>query len=201
MKTAIIGGSFNPPHYGHVHVIRLVQNHTDYRRVILVPLHTPSHKEVDSFVSSDKRLEMLNLLIEDQCPECVVDTCEIDRGGISYTWDTVQSIRARYPDIVDKIGIVIGDDLLEGLLSWHEIDRLKEQAVFVVVCRNLSGEQMDSYRDTFAAYGIELTMLRGDTVNISSSDIRKRVQDGLPLAGLLPNTIIEYMERNGLYKD
>ncbi|MGM0431338.1 MAG: nicotinate (nicotinamide) nucleotide adenylyltransferase [Spirochaetota bacterium] len=201
MKTAIIGGSFNPPHYGHVHVIRLVEQYTDYSRIILVPLHTPSHKEVDSFVSADKRLDMLNVLIENQCPECLVDTCEIERGGISYTWDTVQSIKARYPDIDDKIGIIIGDDLLEGLLSWHEIDKLKQHAVFVVVCRNLSGEQMESYRHAFAGYGIELTMLRDKTVDISSSDIRKRVQHGQSITGLLPDAIIEYMERNGLYAD
>lgn len=201
MRTALFGGSFNPPHNGHVHLISTVTEHTDYERILLIPLHTPSHKDVEVQIDPGHRVEMVRLLASECCPRCQVDTTEIERGGVSYTWDTVQELNKRYDDITGPIGIVIGDDLLEGLLKWYRIDILKQAAEFTVLCRELDERQMDDYRKKYARMGIRLHLIKEQAVEVSSSMIREKIRTNQSVEGLLPETILQYINAHGLYTD
>ena len=200
MQTAIFGGSFNPPHNGHVHLIKLIKERTSYERILLIPLYRPSHKEVSYHVSSEHRAGMVEAMAEACCRECIVDRLELDRGGISYTWDTVQDLLEKYDDITGKIGIVIGDDLLDGLYDWHRIDELKKIVRFTVFCRDLTSEEIEQRIKEVAAEGITLEMTPGETVEVSSSMIRSRIACGQPVEGLLPESVLRYIGTHGLYR-
>jgi nicotinate-nucleotide adenylyltransferase len=201
MRTALFGGSFNPPHNGHVHLISTVTEHTDYERILLIPLHTPSHKDVEVHIDPSHRVEMVRLLAAACCARCRVDTTEIERGGVSYTWDTVQELTRRYTDITGHLGIVIGDDLLEGLPSWHCIDSLKRTAEFTVLCRKLDETQMEDYRNEYGKMGISLRLIKEQAVEVSSSMIREKIRSHQSVEGLLPEPILQYIEVHGLYSD
>lgn len=201
MRTALFGGSFNPPHNGHVHLISTVTEHTDYDRILLVPLHTPSHKDVDVHIDPIHRVEMVRLLAAECCPRCLVDTTEIERGGVSYTWDTVQEINHRYTDITGPLGIVIGDDLLEGLPTWYRIDSLKQTVEFTVLCRDLDEAQMEDYRNSYGKMGLRLHLIKEQAVDVSSSMVREKIRSHQSVGGLLPKAILQYIESHGLYSN
>ncbi len=201
MKTALIGGSFNPPHYGHSHLIDLIRDHSDYTRVILVPLHTPNHKPVDSIIAPYHRVEMVRRLISTCDFPCILDTCEIERGGISYTYDTILDIEKRYEDVGEPIGVVIGDDLLDGLSAWYRVDDLKRMVRFIVICREevVSAARQKLVRLT--REGFSIALIEGTRVDISSSDIRNRIGQGLDISELLPKEVASYIEEHGLYSE
>jgi nicotinate-nucleotide adenylyltransferase len=201
MKTAIFGGSFNPPHNGHVHLIETVKEHTDYQRIFLIPLHTPSHKEVSVHVDTSHRVEMVRLLADFCCPACRLETLEIERGGVSYTWDTVRELYKKYDDITGRLGIVIGDDLLEGLADWYEIEQMKELVEFTVLCRDLSEQRNRDFERAYRERGIIVHLIPEDTVEISSSRIRSSIRKGESVEGLLPLPILRYIDSHGLYRD
>ncbi len=201
MKTVIIGGSFNPPHHGHIHLIELVRRDTDYERILLIPLHTPNHKQAVEAAAPEDRLAMLELLVEEIHTDCIIDTCELERGGISYTYDTVVDVMARYPDIDGRIGIVVGDDLLEGIASWYNFEQLKDLVTFIVAYRDTDEESVMRSIDAYTSQGVDIYLLRGNRVEVSSSLIRQSIRAGVDVGHLLPHSIIEYIESHGLYRD
>lgn len=201
MRTVIIGGSFNPPHHGHIHLIELVRRDTDYERILLIPLHTPNHKQAVEAAAPEDRLAMLELLVEELHTDCIIDTCELERGGISYTYDTVVDIMARYPDIDDRIGIVVGDDLLEGIASWYNFEQLKDLVTFIVAYRDADEESVMQRINAYTLQGVDMYLLRSSRVKVSSSLIRQRIRAGVDVRPLLPRSIIEYIESHGLYRD
>ena len=122
VATAMVGGSFNPVHLGHLHLIHTVVTSTRYHRFIFVPVAQNNFKRDASLAAAHHRLAMLHLsfasykgLYPDDPPlELVSDACEIERGGVSYTYDTVKHLYLTY-SIRGRLGLVMGDDLLSNL--------------------------------------------------------------------------------------
>ncbi len=199
MKTAIIGGSFNPPHIGHIHLINQVLRSTDFTRIILVPLHTPNHKSVENEIDPQHRVNMVRLLAENIPVGCIVDSCEIERGGISYTYDTVKEILGRYED-TNEIGIIIGDDLLSGLVEWNRFDLLKEIASFLVVRRESDSLDVLEMIDKIRKNRVSIELLTNRIVEVSSSEIRRRIEAGEDASRLLPLNVLSYIQEHGLYR-
>ena len=199
MKTAIIGGSFNPPHNGHLHLIRQVLASTDYRRIIIIPLHTPNHKQVEQDIAPEHRIAMVELLAAAVSHDCIVDTCEIDRGGVSYTYETVEYLLEAYDDI-EEVGIIIGDDLLGGLHQWYRFDSLKEVASFVVIRRDELRSRVGRLIAELQKDGANIEVVDNATVDVSSSQIRELVSAGEDAAGLLPDNVLSYIVTHELYR-
>src|SRR5262245_39558001 len=132
MRLGIYGGSFDPVHYGHLLLAESAREQSRLDQVWFLPAATPPHKQQRELVSPRQRVEMLELAILGQSP-FLVSTLEIDRGGVSYTVDTLAAIHAQRPG--DDIFLLIGADALADLPNWREPGRICSLATPAAVCR------------------------------------------------------------------
>ncbi len=204
MRTAVFGGTFDPVHLGHLHLIHSLVKYTDYERVIIIPVANPPHKTDEPAVTSNERLKMLQLALEDyrelycggRDVELLIDACEIERGGISYMYDTVQELYQRY-QIDGKIGLVIGDDLVAGLRRWYRFNQLRNLVEIVVVKRNREGLQEP------LPPGVVARFLDNPVFSDSSTQVRTLLasKEGSieELIPLVSQRVATYIVENGLY--
>ncbi len=203
----MVGGSFNPVHLGHLHLIHTVATTTAYRRFIFVPVAQNNFKRDVSLADAHHRLTMLHLsfasygdLYPDDPPlELLSDACEIERGGVSYTYDTVKHLYLTY-GIKGRLGLVMGDDLLATLDKWHAYDELKELVSFVVIRR-------DKEATPFYDHAVDLEYIDNMRVDDSSTAIRQAcaaLEGDEELAEdirtLMPEEVATYVQQNRLYR-
>jgi nicotinate-nucleotide adenylyltransferase len=191
VKLAILGGSFNPIHLGHIFLAGTVLSTLHYDRVVMVPAFRSPFKlnQTDSQASSSDRLEMLAASVAgDSC--IAVDDCEIRREGVSYTIDTLQDIIMRYrPD--GKPALIIGDDLASDFNKWHESEKIPELADVII------GRRKNKFKNR---YRFPHIFLNNEIMRISSHDIRERIGKGLNWKYLVPSQVVTIIEDRRLYK-
>lgn len=194
-RSVMLGGTFNPPHNGHVAVIKNLLNQLDIDRVIAVPAHKPAHKTVGQEVSPQQRLEMAELAFQ-SISGCIVDDCEIRRKGFSYTIDTVIELKRRY-GIVGKLGIVVGFDLLEGLPLWKNWAELQKLVYFVIARRGReSVKQIPLQKHQYK-------ILDNPLYPISSQEIRSWLYNDYQDSRVkeeVPHSVYSYIVKNHLYQ-
>ena len=209
MPTAMVGGSFDPTHWGHLHLVHTVVASTSYRRFIFVPVSRNNFKQdADPPIEAEHRLQMLRLSIasyqkrypDDPPLECIIEECEINRGGISYTFDTVRYLYRHYM-IAGRLAIVMGNDLLEGLPKWYAYEKLKQLVRFVVIQREAVSSI--SPGDTEG----EILHLQNIMMEDSSTQIRRAcaqlsADEPLPqeIASLMPEEVARYVDEHRLYR-
>ena len=133
MRLAILGGTFNPVHVGHLFLAEEVRDLLGYERILFVPANVPVHKSMPVEVGARHRLRMLQLAVAGT-RGFLVDSCELERGGNSYTIDTLEHVLERYrPE--GRPGLIIGDDLVEGFPAWRQAARVAELAELIVARR------------------------------------------------------------------
>ncbi|AWG43130.1 nicotinate (nicotinamide) nucleotide adenylyltransferase [Candidatus Borreliella tachyglossi] len=187
MKIAVLGGTYNPVHIGHMFLAKEVEYFLDVERVIFVPTHKPVHKLIEGNVSVKDRIEMLKLAI--QCEDrMLIDECDVANGGITYTIDTIVCMKSRYVD--DDIYLVIGDDLFENFASWKNPEVIAESVNLVVVHRFYEERIISPFKHIY---------IDNKIFPISSSEIRSRIENGLPVDYLLPFSVLRYIQDNNLY--
>ncbi|MBO7430937.1 MAG: nicotinate (nicotinamide) nucleotide adenylyltransferase [Spirochaetia bacterium] len=189
MRTFIFGGSFNPVHTGHLFIVQEVMYQLGYERAILVPANIASHKENHTTITPQERLEMLHAAVDD-IPGCIVEECDIKRGGITYSIDTIHYILEHY-DITGKLGFIIGDDLLPGFGTWKKPDEIKKLVDLIVVHRNAEECIESKYPDFY---------IKNKMLPISSTEIRERVKKGYPIKYLVPEKVREIIEQRSFYR-
>jgi nicotinate-nucleotide adenylyltransferase len=183
-RIGIFGGSFDPVHLGHQLVAQAAREELQLDRVFFVPAAQSPFKP-DRKLAPDKiRAAMLRLALAE------VDTQEIDRGGISYSIDTVTNFRSRFPD--GEFFYLIGADHVAQLPKWRHSGELARMTTFVVIPR--PGEAPAP-----APAGFKLQWLKGFPVSISASEIRARVRAGLSIEPLTGPVVAEAIRNNGLY--
>jgi nicotinate-nucleotide adenylyltransferase len=188
MKAVVLGGTFNPVHYGHLFVAEEVRTALGYDTAIFVPANQPPHKDPGPILPAEHRLAMLRLAIKG-CAGFIVDDGEIARGGPSYSIDTVALLVPRY-GIEGKPGFVIGDDLVAGFPTWKNVQELVRIVDIIVARRTLAGPvQMDYPHRT----------VTNTVLPISSSEIRRRISEGRTVRFLLPDPVLAYVRENRLY--
>ena len=187
MKTVIIGGTFNPIHNGHLYLSEELKLQLGYERVLFIPSNFQAHKSRAELVSTDDRIKMINLALEDSSSS--IDLCEIERGGVSYMVDTIKDISSKF-SISGKSGLFIGDDLITGMKDWHNINELLDLVDIVVAHRDSEEE----YKTT-----IPLKYLDNVSIHISSSDIRQRISSGRAFRYLVPEKVYKYILKKDLY--
>ncbi len=190
MKVAIIGGSFNPPHIGHLILAEEVLATGSYDRIAFIPAFIPPHKIPQNDPGTDLRMEMLRESIQGW-PKLLIDTCEIARQGISYTVDTLELFASR-EEIEGKPGLVIGDDLAPDFLeTWKKPSRILEIAD-IIVAHRLHKEQLPlSYKHLY---------LDNVIVSVSSTIVRARVAAGGAWQSLVTPGVRSIIETYGLYR-
>ncbi len=187
MTTLVLGGTFNPMHIGHLYLAEESMKQLGYERVLFIPSHIPAHKDTDTSISSEQRLEMLRCVLVDT--PFLEDSTEIRRGGVSYMVETIKDLQQRYT-IHGRPGLVIGDDLVEGLPDWKRWEELREMVDLVIAHRTSEERVSCPWRHTY---------LNNLLIPVSSSGIRERIARGLAYRFLLPPAAYRFIREYGLY--
>ncbi|MEO1940003.1 nicotinate-nucleotide adenylyltransferase [Candidatus Thioglobus sp.] len=175
------GGSFDPIHFGHIKNAIAIKKELRLSNLFLMPCAAPVHKSELRF-NTKQRLDMLNLAVQ-EFADLSIDTREIDRQSASYTIDSLKQIQQDYPD--DKIFFIMGADSFDNIDTWKKYEQLSDYATLVVLPR-VGSNQVDDKGVYFSKVPL---------VNISSTQIRSKIAKHQDLSGLLPDSIIHYIEQ------
>jgi len=193
MTVGILGGTFDPPHLGHVALARTALAELPLERLLVVPLNVAPHKAVETDAETRLRLAEAAFARE---PGVEVSRQELDRAGPSYTVDTARWAAETYGDAI----FLVGADEFAGFLSWREPDTILELARIAVATRPGSDpERLAAVRDGLARPERVLE-LPFEPLEVSSSDIRARVARGEPIDGLVPDAVARLVAELGLYR-
>ena len=205
VRTAILGGTFDPVHVGHLFVAEEVLHQLHYDRILFVPARLPPHKNRAPRVSAEQRLGMLSLAIEDN-PTFAVDAYEMERDAVSFTIHTVRHL-LESGEVKGRPGLIIGEDLIAGFEHWREADEIERLTDIILMRRPGYGAG--------AAGAVEDAAVRGRPADgfarrhfavenlgleVSSSGIRERIRQGKAFRYLVPESVYRYIESNRLYR-
>jgi len=198
-RIGVFGGSFDPVHTGHLIIAQDALEQLELSRVIFIPAAVPPHKQEQELIESRCRLEMLKLAVESNL-RFSVSGMELKRGGVSYTVETIQALQEEYPGA--ELFFIVGLDSLVELHLWHRVDELLEMCSLVPFARG--GSDIKRVADAMqlpAAAKEKLlhALIRLHAVEISSSEIRRRVAEGLSIKYLVPPEVEMYIFEHGLY--
>lgn len=199
-SLGILGGTFDPIHFGHLVAAEFVRDACRLERIIFIPAARPPHKDLDHVLDSRHRYNMVESAIEDN-PDFAVSAMELERQGLSYTVETITSCRQLYP--AAKIYFILGIDALLLINTWKDVPRLVKLCSFIVVTR--PGYHLDRDQECFQglppALWENMTLIPIPGLSISSSEIRRRVAEGKTIKYLVPAPVEEYIHANNLYHD
>lgn len=188
MKLAILGGSFNPVHIGHLALAEEVVASLGYDRLLLIPSFKSPFKAYPEGATAEDRLDMLAASVEGD-RKITVEDCELRRGDVSYTIDTVAELEKRYsPE--GKIGVVLGDDLAAGFTGWMHAEALATKTDLIVGRRVADGS---------IPFPFVHRAVSNERIGLSSSEIRRRIADGGAWRYLVSEGARRIIEDRGLY--
>jgi nicotinate-nucleotide adenylyltransferase len=196
LRVGILGGAFNPPHVGHLVCGQEAVVQLELEKVVFMPVGQAPHRELEDDPGPEARLEMVELAVGDDA-RFATSRAELDRPGPSFTADTLRDLRSKAPD--DELFLILGGDQAAALPAWHEPETVLSLATIAVV------ERTNWSRN---AIGIKVGRLRGaeriryldmPVMQVSSSAIRRRVAEGLPIRYLVPDKVANYIGAHGLY--
>lgn len=193
MNVGIFGGTFNPPHLGHLVVIDSVQDQQHFERILFTPSASPPHKSDPVLAAAADRLEMTRLAIAESSKFEVSDI-EVKRGGRSYTIDTLEAMSLLYPDA--QLSLIIGADNFLEFEAWKSVQEIFSRAEVIVM--NRQGFSVQPARHEFMRM---VKFINVPNIGISSSDIRRRLKLGRSIRYLVPAEVERYIQRKGLYRD
>jgi nicotinate-nucleotide adenylyltransferase len=196
-RIGILGGTFNPPHIAHLVCAQEARHQLELDTVRLMPVSVPPHKEAPADPGPAVRLELCRLAAAGE-DGLEVSTAEIDRGGPSYTVDTLREIHAQQPG--DDLTFIVGADMAFGLPGWREPEAVLELATIAVAGR--SGVERQDILERLAPLGRpeRIAFFEMPRLDVSSSDIRRRAAEGAPIRNLVPAAVAERIAADGLYR-
>jgi len=198
-KIGVFGGTFDPVHMGHLIIAEDLREFYDLSRVIFVPARVPPHKAGKAITPGEHRLAMLKLAVKGR-EGLEVSDMELKRAGKSFTIDTIRALKKKKDA---EYFFFAGSDSIKFLPEWKEVDELLKECTFVLMIR--PGFMLDEMsiaakklkRETIERLERNLTVVR--QVDISSTEIRKRVRAGRPISHLTPPAVAQYIEKHKLY--
>lgn len=200
MRIGIYGGSFDPIHVGHLVLAEQCREQSRLDQVWFVPSARGPHKSNGTHSSDRQRIEMIELALSGYEP-FVLSKIEIERGGVSYTVETLSQIRESNPD--DELFLLMGDDSLEQFATWREPDKICQLAIPLVANRPGSGKVdltlLKSYVNQPRFEIFMQNTITSPGIQISSSMIRQKVAAGKSIRYLTPRPVEKYIETQNLY--
>lgn len=197
MKTGIFGGSFDPVHNGHVNAAKAFLEELRPDRLLILPNCLPPHKDAPQLAPAEDRLAMCRIAFAGD-PRIEVSDLEIQRGGPSYTSDTLEELTELYPE--DEFYLLVGGDMLLSFEDWRNWHRIAEKAVLVCAPRTWEEESaLTAKAGELMSEGAEVRILPIDVYEISSTQIREKVREGEDISYAVPENVAEYIWEHGLY--
>lgn len=223
MKIALLGGSFNPLHIGHAMLAETVIKDMGYDRVLFVPTCNPPHKQMNTSLSAEKRFEMVKAF----CDSSLIDgkqyffaeDCEIKRGGISYTSDTLEYITEKYAQELEgtKPAFIMGQEVASQFYKWRNPEKVASLADLLIAHRHPdnngietklfankpSGNYTEDYSDEsyLEHFPYAYKVIENPVLPVSSTEIRARIATGRAWRYLVPEAIFGYIVENKLYSE
>ena len=196
MRIGILGGSFNPPHIGHLVMAQEAHAQLGLDRVVLMPVASPPHKDLDDDPGPEARFELCRLAVAKD-DRLAVSRLELDRGGASYTADTLRAIHARSPG--DELTFIVGGDMAASLPTWREPEAILELATLAVAERE--GIRRRDIAEAVAplAGADRITFFDLPRIDVSSSAVRARVRGGRPIRYWVPDDVARMIGARGYY--
>jgi len=185
-RVGILGGTFDPPHLGHLIIANEVLQVLNLDEIRFMPNQDPPHKQKDKAISNDDRIHMLKLAIADH-PYFAVETIEMEREGLSYTYDSIVLLRNREPET--EFYFIIGADMIEYLPKWYKIDELLKLIQFIGVNRPNHSQETN----------YPILQVTIPDINISSTLIRKRISENKSVKYLISDYVWNYIKERHLY--
>lgn len=185
-KVGILGGTFNPPHLGHLIIADQVKNQLGLEKILFLPSAEPPHAQGKKTIDAKHRVKMVEQTIAER-PDFEIELSEIQRGGKSYTYDTIRRLTEENPEI--DYYFIIGADMVENLPTWYKVEELINLIQFVAVNRPSYSVETD----------YPLIFIDVPNIEISSSLVRQKLMDHCSVNYLIPDSVIQYIEKEGLY--
>ncbi|NLK95248.1 MAG: nicotinate-nucleotide adenylyltransferase [Clostridiales bacterium] len=196
-KWGIIGGTFDPIHIAHLYIAEVAMKKLNLEKVIFMPAGSPPHKTDRRITEASLRLEMVNAAIKGKKGFEVSDY-EIQNKGMSYTYKTLEYFNNKKREIY----FIVGSDCLMNLHKWREVDKIFSLCKLVVVTRpGFSKSELIKKKIEFEEkYNGEIIFLEVEGKDISSTEIKEYIKEGLEIEKLLPKEVIEIINKKGLYR-
>lgn len=199
-KIGIMGGTFNPIHYGHLILAESTYEQLNLDKILFMPLKNPPHKAISGEVSEKQRVDMISQAIKDN-PHFELSTMELDREGITYTAETLTILTRENPDT--EYYFIVGADSLFYMQNWKEPQTVFRLCTVVAAGRNQVEmdkiyNQIEYLKNIFRA---NIMLIHMPAIEISSAMIRERVAADKAIRYYVPEAVREYIENNRLYMD
>jgi nicotinate-nucleotide adenylyltransferase len=191
VKICLFGGTFDPPHIGHLLIAQTICEAESFDKILFIPVNIPPHKSVNTLL--EDRLKMLEIAIDDN-PNFEISDIEIKRGGVSYTIDTIRTIKKQYNISSNKISYLIGSDSLLNFHNWKDPEKILEECQIIVAIR-------PGFRPSDIPAWIlhKIQFANIPRFEISSTNIRSRWVEGKTIRYLVTLPVWEYINKNKIY--
>lgn len=200
MKTGIFGGTFNPPHNGHVRAAGELMSQLALDRLFVIPVNSPPHKTADDLAGDELRFAMCTAAFG-ELDNVTISRIEIDRAGKSYTYDTLCEFREMYPE--DDFFLFIGSDMLMSFHKWYRYEDILKMCTLCVVSRedDVGSEDMLGYAQDMLGGTEHIVIINIKAAEMSSSEIRRKIKSAQTYSDELCEGVVKLIEERGLYRD
>ncbi len=196
MRLGILGGTFNPPHLGHLVSAQEAYLHLHLDRVMLIPARIPPHKPVEDEPGVEHRLELCRLAVRGD-ERFTVSDVEVARPGPSYTVDTLEELTSKAPD--SELFLILGGDIAAGLPDWHRPEKVLSLSTLAIAERpGTTRAQIEGALGRLEG-GDRAEFFPMPTIDLSSTEIRRRVREGQPIRYIVPDAVATYIRDHQLY--
>lgn len=198
-KVGILGGTFNPIHMAHLIIAEIALEEAELDEVLFIPSGCSYLKDASDILPTKDRIRMTGLAIEDNS-HFALSTIEIDRGGNSYTCDTLEELKRSYPD--QEYYLIMGADNLFTMEGWKDPEVIFRDAKILAAVRGSKkpAEMEEKISELKEKYNADITLLHVSHVDISSSMIREKIAKGRSVRYMLPEKVREYIMKNHFYE-
>lgn len=198
-KLGIMGGSFDPIHNGHLGIAKAIQNTLHLDEILFIPAYISPFKQWKEAAPGLDRYKMVELAIKDEA-SWSASNIELMRTGISYTYDTIVALKEQYGAVYDLFFIIGADSAVE-LTKWYRIQEALDLCTFVVAARPGFAHKAELVKKSLQASELtHLVWVQTPEIAISSTEIRNNIKENLPIEGLMPPAVVEYIRQRDLYQ-
>jgi nicotinate-nucleotide adenylyltransferase len=196
VRVGILGGTFNPPHLGHLVCAQEAYRELELDRVMLIPARIPPHKPVEHEPGAEHRLELCRLAVAGD-ERFAVSELELGRDGPSYTVDTLQELTTQAPQT--EFVLIVGGDIAAGLPQWREPERVLKLATLAIAKRRGTARSSVDAALEAVSGGVRARFFSMPGIGVSSTMVRRRVRTGQPIRYLVPDAVSDYIAEHRLY--